>query len=243
MKGQKFITVSLIIPAYNEASKIENDIRQAENFFLSAKYSSEIIASVDGCTDDTVKIIKKLQKEYSNLHLIDGGPKNGKGTAIKKGVEIAKGKYVMFADAGYCVPFEYIKDGISKIKLGYDCSIASRAIKKSRILKKQPFYRQAGSYIFGLIVRRFIGIPRHIKDTQCGFKIYKNSVAKILYSELQTNTFMFDIEIILRAKKHRFKQITFPVRWKNDTDTKFNPISGSIKNLKDLYLIKTKYKL
>jgi dolichyl-phosphate beta-glucosyltransferase len=237
------LNLSIVIPAYNEEDKIEIDVREAFAYLRSKKMKGEVIVSTDGVTDRTNEIVKNLQKKFNNLHLIAYKKKIGKGGAIKKGVMMARGKYVMFSDAGYCVPFSYIDDGIKKLEEGYDCALASRASKTSKIKRKQPLYRRLGSKLFGLIVRNIIGVPKNIKDTQCGFKIYRNKVAKKLFSNLKTKSFMADIEIILRAKKNNYKMEQFPVEWKNDSDTKFNPISGSFINIKDLFKIKIKYKL
>jgi dolichyl-phosphate beta-glucosyltransferase len=235
--------LSLIIPAYNEENKIERDIREATKFFKKARIKAEIIVSTDGVTDRTNIIVKTLQKEFKELKLLSEKNKIGKGAAIKKGVFIASGKYVMFADAGLCVPFKFTKDGIAKIEEGYDCAFATRASKKSSITKSQPLYRKVGSKVFGFIVRTIMGVPKNIQDTQCGFKIYKNHVAKKLFAELGTKSFMFDIELILRAKKENYKMSPFPVQWSNDAETKFNPISGTITNFNELYNMKVHYRL
>lgn len=235
--------ISIIIPAYNEEKKIEKDISKIIFFLKKAKMNGEIIVSTDGVTDQTNNIVKKLQEEFKELKLLAEKEKIGKGAAIKKGVKIATGKYIMFADAGLCVPYKFIKDGIDKINEGFDAALASRASKKSIITKNQPAYRKIGSIAFGFLVRNVIGVPRNIKDTQCGFKIYKKNVAKKLFNDLRTEGFMFDIELILRAKKEKYKMAQFPVRWSNDTDTKFNPITGSIRNIKDLLKLKLIYKL
>jgi len=235
--------LSIVIPAYNEEKKIEKDIREAFNYFKKSKIKGEVIVSTDGVTDGTNDIVKKLQKKYSNLYLLAYKNKIGKGAAIKKGVAKARGKYIMFADSGYCVPYSFIANGIKKIDSGFDCALASRSTKKSQIKIKQPLYRRIGSKIFGLIARNILCIPNQIKDTQCGFKIYKNKIAKRLFLDLQTTSMMFDIEIILLAKKHGYKMASFPVEWKNDPDTKFNPLTGSVINFKDLYKIKLKYRL
>jgi len=235
--------ISLIIPAYNEEKKIEKDIREAYKFFNKEKMSAEIIVSTDGVTDRTNEIVKDLQKEFNTLELITKKKKIGKGAALKKGIMQASGKCIMFADAGLCVPYKFILDGLQKLEEGYECALASRASKKSSITKPQPLYRKIGSRIFGIIVRALMGIPENIKDTQCGFKLYKNSVAKKLFSNLKAESFMYDIEIILRAKKENYKMCQFPVQWKNDADTKFNPLTGSVRNFLELYRIKFEYKL
>jgi dolichyl-phosphate beta-glucosyltransferase len=93
------------------------------------------------------------------------------------------------------------------------------------------------------MIHSLLQIPSQIKDTQCGFKMYKKNVAIDIFSKLKTTKMMFDIEVILRMKKKKYKVASFPVTWKNDEDTKFDPMKGTLDNLYDLFLIKIKYKL
>ena len=232
--------LSLIIPAYNEEKKIERDIRLSFAYFKQQKIKGEVIVSTDGVTDNTNNIVKKLKKEFPDLMLITREEKIGKGAAIKKGVEIARGKYIMFADAGLCVPFKFINSGIKKLEEGYDMALGNRADRLTIIKIEQPLYRKVGSKIFSFIISSIMGVPPQIKDIQCGFKIYKRDVAKILFKDLVTNTMMFDLEHILRAKKYGYKIATFPVEWSNDPDTKFHPINSTIKIIKEIYDIKFK---
>lgn len=235
--------LSLIIPAFNEEKKIEKDVREAFSYFKKKKILGEVIVSTDGITDNTNRIVNNLRKEFPNLALLSKKEKIGKGAAIKRGALAAQGKYIMFADAGLCVPFKFIDVGIGKLGLGYDLALGSRTDKSAIIKRKQPFYRVLGSKIFSLLVEYVLGVPSHIKDTQCGFKIYKANVAKKLFKDLVTKTMMFDLEHILRAKKYKYQIATFPVEWSNDPDTKFNPLSGGIKLISEVYNIKFRLKL
>lgn len=235
--------LSLIIPAYNEERKIEKDIRKAFNYFRQKKIKGEVIISTDGVTDNTNKIVRNLKKDFSNLALLSKKEKIGKGAAIKRGVLSAQGKYIMFADAGYCVPFKFISPGMKKIEGGYDMALGNRGDRSTVIKVKQPSYRKVGSRVFGFLVKYVLGVPSHIKDTQCGFKIYKHDIAKKLFRDLETSGMMFDLEHILRAKKNNFKIAVFPIEWSNDPDTKLNPVSGSFKIFKEIYNIKLKLKL
>lgn len=235
--------LSLIIPAYNEEKKIEKDIRRAFLYFKQQKIHGQVIISTDGIKDNTNNIVLELKKEFPDLTLLARKEKIGKGAAIKRGVERATGKYIMFADAGYCIPFKFIKPGINKINEGYDLALGNRGDKSTIIKKKQPFYRSVGSKVFGFLVKYVLGVPSHIKDTQCGFKIYRRNTAKKLFKDLQTSGMMFDLEHILRAKKYGYRIGVFPIEWSNDPDTKFNPINGSLKILKDIYSIKLKHRL
>ncbi len=235
--------LSLIIPAYNEEKKIEKDIREAFNYFKQKKIYGEVIVSTDGVTDNTNKIVQNLKNEFPNLSLLYKKEKIGKGAAIKRGVKKASGKYIMFADAGYCVPYKFINVGIKKLEEGYDLALGNRGDNQSVIKVKQSLHRKIGSDAFGFLVKNILGVPLLIEDTQCGFKIYKHKIAKKLFSDLKTEGMMFDLEHILRAKKYNYKIAVFPVEWSNDPDSKFNPLVGTHKILLEIYKIKFKYKL
>lgn len=229
---------SLIIPAFNEENKIAKDISEAFKFFNKSKIKAEVIISTDGVTDKTNEIVKDLQKEFKDLKLIAVNKRVGKGAAIKKGVKIAKGQYIMFADSGLCVPFKYIKDGLKLLNSGFDLALASRAQKTSQIIQSQPTHRVIGAKVFKYLIKSFYGIPENINDTQCGFKLFKAKVAKDLFSSLKTKKMMFDLEIILRAKAKRYKMAEFPVEWKNDPDTKLHLFFGTLNIIEELILIK-----
>ena len=176
------------------------------------------------------------------MKLISRHERAGKGFAIKQAVKEARGKYIMFADAGLCISFHNVREGVKRLDKGFDFVLASRADKKSVIVKYQPFYRQLGAKIFGLIVRYLLGIPKNITDTQCGFKFFKNKIARKLFNNLRTRGLMFDIEIILLAKKYGLKITDFPVSWTADWDSKLS-LPGCLEIIKDLLVIKLKYKL
>ena len=97
--------------------------------------------------------------------------------ALKKGILAARGDYILFADAGLCVPYAYIKTGLELLQQNYDMAIGSRKHEQSEVIKQQPKYRQGGAKLFSWIVRRFIRI-KGVNDTQCGFKLFKKNVAK-----------------------------------------------------------------
>ena len=155
-------------------------------------------------------------------------PNRGKGYAIKTGVLQAQGKYILFADAGGCVPYEDIEEGLQLLEQGYDLSFGSRALADSKVLVRQPFYRRLGSKGFAFVVRYILGI-KDVRDTQCGFKLFRQDVARKLFDIQRTDGFMFDVEIVLNAKQHGYRLKEFPVRWSSDPDSRFKPIQGTIR--------------
>lgn len=211
--------LSVIIPAYNEEKRIVKTLEEIKKYLKD--FDHEVIVIDDGSTDTT--------STYSQISY----KKNmGKGYAIKKGVERAIGDLILFVDADNATPI----DELSKLlKIDADIVIGSRYLEESNIEKKQSFLRvfigRLGNFIIRLLV------VKNIKDTQCGFKLFKQNIAKELFSELQTYRFGFDIEILARAQKKGFKIVEVPITWLHNDNSRVRPIRDAVKTLSDLIKI------
>jgi dolichyl-phosphate beta-glucosyltransferase len=232
------LDLSIVIPAYKESAKIEKDIRAAADFLQSAGLRGEIIVVDDGSPDDTAERAAALGSSYSNLRVLSYQPNRGKGHAVRHGILRGRGRILMFADSGLCVPYEIAKVGLAMIEMDM-CDIAhgSRRMRGS-IVVAQPFYRQAGSRLFKLFIHTAMGLPLYISDTQCGFKLYRREVARALFEPAFTDGFMFDTEIIMRALQSKYRVLEFPVLWSNDADTRYDPVKGTLRNLRELVTLR-----
>ena len=229
--------LSLVIPAYNESSKIARDLEVLTGYLDGRGLSHEIIVVDDGSDDSTSKIVSGFADRRGNIVLLRNEKNRGKGYSVRKGVLASRGKYVAFLDAGLCVPPAEIGAALSYLRNGFDIVLGSRGLSDSRIVRRQPWYRIAGSRLHAQIVWRIMGLSS-IKDTQCGFKFFRREAARDLFAGLKTEGFMFDIELLGRAVREGFKIKEFPVQWANDPDTRFRPITGSFRNLMELMRIK-----
>ncbi len=232
--------LSIVIPAFNESAKIERDIVAAAKFLDDNHISGEIIVVDDGSPDDTAERAAALQSRYPNLLVFSYQPNRGKGHAVRYGVLRARGRIVLFADAGLCVPYDIAKIGIAMIEMEM-CDIAhgSRRMRGSMIVA-QPLYRRLGSRAYKFFIHAFMGIPLYISDTQCGFKLYRREVARALFEPAFTDGFMFDSEILLRALREGYRLLEFPVLWSNDPDTRFNPLRHTGRILRESIAIRFK---
>ncbi|MEO0143556.1 MAG: hypothetical protein ABIL49_00575 [candidate division WOR-3 bacterium] len=79
---------------------------------------------------------------------------------------------------------------------------------------------------------------REIKDTQCGFKGFREDVAEILFKKSKIDGFAFDVEILYLAIKHGYKIVQIPVHWKNDPRSKVNLLKDPLKMLKEITYIR-----
>ena len=223
--------LSVVIPCFNEARKIETDIRAALNYLSARPYSFELILVDDGSADGTAAILKNSPGARAICYL----PNRGKGHAVRTGMLAATGRYRLFADAGLCVPYSEIEKGLALLESGADVAIGSRKMAESQVVEQQTGYRRIGSSVFGLLVRNWMGL--RYSDTQCGFKLFTARAAERLFSASRIDGFMFDAETLINARKLGLTVREFPVEWRADPDSRYKPFSGSFRNLFELVRI------
>jgi len=232
--------ISIVIPVFNESKKITADLKAARSFLKQHAVEGEIIVVDDGSTDHTTVVIKRyIETSAGNIFLISYKPNKGKGFAVKSGILKARGDIILFIDSGNCVPYDDILPAIRMIEEGKtDIAHASRFLKKSMIMQPRSLNRSIISWSFREFIRRYAHLPDHITDSQCGLKVYRGEVAKTLYSELITDGFLFDVEVILRAKNKGYSIIEFPIHWTPDADSRLNPLKMGYKIRPELRKIK-----
>jgi len=232
--------LSIVIPAYNEAKKVAQDITSASQFLQTNELTGQIIVVDDGSSDNTTQIAEKTDvSPQVSLEVIRLDQNRGKGSAVRTGINHSEGQYVMFSDSGCCIPYEESLRGLDMIKKG-ECDIAhaSRKMPGTHIHRKQSLYRRLCSKIFHwFLVHDFKSLTT-LTDTQCGFKIYKGDIARALYVNCFTDGFMFDVEIIIRALKAGYRIKEFPVDWTCDRDSRLSPLRTSLHVLTELIKIK-----
>lgn len=233
------IELSIVIPAFREGRKIERDIRAAAAFLRRhVRGAGEICVVDDGSPDDTEQCARALMHDFPELRVFRHAPNRGKGYALRVGVAAARGRRIMFADAGGCVPYEDARAGLELVERGVPFAHGSRRIRGAVVARAQPWYRRVGSRVFRWLVGRCMGVPAVLRDTQCGFKVYDGDAARRVFDDCVTDGYMLDMELILRARRKGMEIREFPVRWRNDADSRFRPVRGSWRNLRDLVRIR-----
>ena len=240
------LDLSIVIPAFNEHHKVPRDVEAASHFLRDERLRGEIIVSDDGSEDGTAEAARRAGEELpaelrdSVMVRVIVAPENrGKGAAVRAGVLASRGRYVMFADSGVCIPFEQTLRGLELIRSG-QCKIAHASRKRvdSVITNPQPWHRRVFSRMFRTAVNTFVGLPYRLTDTQCGFKVYDGEVARALYGQCIDDGFLFDLETILRASHLGYRIAEFPVTWSCDPDTRLNPAKQAIRTFPELIKIK-----
>jgi dolichyl-phosphate beta-glucosyltransferase len=239
VKKKKHPELSIIIPLYNEGKRFPKSFKKIEDFFKKTKIDREYILVDDGSTDNTNKIISKLKSKYSIINLTH--PKNmGKGAALKLGVSKSNGKNIFFTDADLSTPIEEFEKLYKHLK-SHDMVIGSRRLQTSEVRIAQPFHRRFLGGIFYIIFSNFF--TKSVKDTNCGFKLYKGDIGRNMYSRIKNDRWGFDAELIFLADKLNFKIKEIPVLWLNDPFSRVSTLSASINTVSELVRIKLNYAL
>jgi glycosyltransferase involved in cell wall biosynthesis len=232
--------ISIIIPAYNESSRISRALTPTIEFLKKQAYESEIIVVNDGSKDNTTEIANSYLPLFKNIKVIEYSPNHGKGYAVKKGMMEAEGKYRLFMDADYAVPIEYLEMFLDEIKEN-DIVIGSRGVPGSVIEEHQNFIRESLAKMFGNLQHFVLNLP--IKDTQCGFKLFTNEAANTLFNLITLECSYFDAELLYIAYRKNMKIKQIPVKWKHDQETRLPIGMGrSIDLVKKLFQIRSRHK-
>lgn len=224
--------LSLILPAYNEVHTIAYTLDTVSKYLAAQSYAYEILVGVDGA-DGTRDVVEQLCAADPHLHVFGHTARCGKGRAVREGVEQARGVVIGFADADAKVPIGEIGQVLPWLANGYDVVIGSRRLAQSQIGRRAPLHRRLGSWMFARLVPWVAGV-RGLADTQCGFKFFRRPVAQDLFARLGVDGYMFDVEILGLAQilEYRIKEIG--VEWRDDGDTRFDPIRGTWTNFGEL---------
>jgi len=228
--------VSLILPAYNEAATIAGTIREAAGYFQSRSLTYEIIVAADG-DDGTRERALEVAAAGQPVRAIGHVERSGKGRGVREAAALANGAIIGYADADNKVPMEEFDRIRACFAEGYDVAIGSRAMRESRVERRQPLYRQLGGKAFGIVMHAMVGLPG-ITDTQCGFKFFTRAAAREIFPRQQIDGYMFDVEILVLARKLGYRIQQVPIRWRDDGDSRLQLIGGNLRNAIDICRIR-----
>ncbi|MGB0580645.1 MAG: dolichyl-phosphate beta-glucosyltransferase [Limisphaerales bacterium] len=212
-------SVLLLIPAYNEEERIEPTLREyAEYFRKNYDGPFRIVVVLNGCTDDTLKIVRQVGKKYPEIEADDIPDPIGKGGALIEGLKLAPDvDYIGYVDADGATPPDAFHQLLSRMDEAH-CVIGSRWMPDSVLHQVQPFYRRFASRVFHFIVEMLFWM--HVKDTQCPAKVVRREVVEKIYRHLRIADLAFDVNFVYSLKHANFEVLEFPVEWTDKVGSK-----------------------
>ena len=226
--------LSIIIPAHNEANRLPNTLEQVFAFLAKQSFTSEVIVVENGSRDDTLEVANNFLQQHANLRVIQNDWR-GKGLAIQRGVEEAKGEYLFLCDADLSMPIGEISKFIPPQLQNVDIAIASREAPGA-VRYDEPYYRHFTGRIFNMLIRLLV-LPT-LQDTQGGFKCIRAEVAHDIFRYQTLTGWAFDVEMLFIARHHRYQVVEIPIHWYYNADSKISVLRDSLRMFLDLLIIR-----
>ena len=225
--------LSIVIPAYNEETRLPDTLEQVGSFLTGQVYTSEVWVIDNNSTDQTSQIIQDFCQKYSNFKS-SFEEKPGKGAAVKNGMLQATGEFCFMCDADLSMPIEEVNRFIPPQLEGVDIAIASREAPGA-VRYDEPIIRHLGGRLMNYLIQLF-ALPG-LNDTQCGFKCFSSRAAKDLFNHQTLPGWSFDIELLFIARQRSYAIAEIPIPWYFHQESKVNAIRDAIKILLDIRTI------
>jgi len=224
--------LSLVIPMYNEVRRIASSVETVRAYLDALGKPYEIIVVDDGSTDGSAEALA----EVSGITVVSHKPNRGKGYTVRQGVLASKGEIVAFSDVDLSAPIEELSKLLDAIDSGADIAVGSRGLKTSQLGIHQSKFRELGGKSLNLIIRALA--VRGIKDTQCGFKLFRGDAARRIFDKCILDGWGFDVEVLRLARRMGYRIDEIPVRWNHCADSRIRPLQAGLQVLKDLFRIR-----
>jgi dolichyl-phosphate beta-glucosyltransferase len=199
-----------VVPAYNEENRLGATLPEIWAYLRARGDSFELIVVDDGSADRTEEVVKSFSCDHPGVKLISCGQNRGKGHAVRVGVLAARGEKVLFSDADLSTPIQEVENLLARLLEGSEIAIGSRAVAGAHLAVRQPWYRELAGRSFNLLAQR---VTPGLRDTQCGFKLFRRDAAHNIFSRMVEDGFGFDVEALHIAIRLGYRISEVPVRW------------------------------
>jgi dolichyl-phosphate beta-glucosyltransferase len=203
--------LSLVVPVYNEGARLERNLSRIAAYLAARPYSSELIVVEDGSSDGTKALAAEKLRGVPRSRLISFPSNRGKGFCVREGVLASHGRFVGFMDADLSVPLETLEPALRLLESEYDAVVGSRLEKGAMIRTDSSRLRGVWRALFHRLRRGLV--PSTIKDSQCGFKLFRREAARDVFSRSQIDGTMFDVEILAFLERSGRRVCELPVEW------------------------------
>jgi len=200
---------SLILPAYNEANRLEKCVKEAKKRLDNIGESYEIIIAEDGSTDGTDRVAARIVKKDKKIKHLHHDKKLGRGKAVTLAAKAARGDRVGFMDVDMATKIDFLDD-LVKYSRKYDVVTGSRYVPGAEL--DRPPLREFASKAYNLMIRILLGVELY--DSQCGFKAFSKKFIDKEMSKIKENSWAWDAAVLIHAIKSGYSFKEFPVVWK-----------------------------
>ena len=210
--------LSVVIPAYNEAQRLGRALQQIRDYADRAGRTVEVVVVDDGSTDGTAALAEAFEPGPLAVEVLRTDRNRGKGHAVRQGVLAARGEVILMSDADQSTPIHEVGKLLAWIDRGWDVAIGSRDMPDSILSPPQPWFRHLPGWILRAVRRRLM-LP-DIRDSQCGFKLFRRDAGQAVFRQVREDGFLFDCEVLGLAHRMGYRIREVGVVWCNDPDSR-----------------------
>lgn len=189
------IDLSIVIPAYKEADRIGKSLEKIADFLSDYPERTVEILVVSNCPDETAQEAAKKADLFEHFKVVDEKDRMGKGGAVRLGMYEGEGRYKLFMDTDLSTPLHHLKQVFKLIDENVEVAIGVRDLVKIH----KGFLRKTVTKLANLGAQILV-VPG-IKDTQCGFKLFRGDVAKEVFGRQTITEWSFDVELLAISRK------------------------------------------
>ena len=208
---------SIVVPLYNEEKRITPFLNELLKLINLENQLKEVIFVNDGSTDKSEKKLNLFKKKSKKIKIISLRKNKGKADALKEGILISKGDYIIFIDADNSINPLQIQNMVPFFGK-YDVIVGSRSHKNSKVF--QPLLRKLTSSLFNPYVNFLF--HTNIEDHLIGFKAFRKDIAKNIFKSIISKRWIFDVEIFFKLRKEGYTIKEIPIIWVHKDNSKMS---------------------
>jgi dolichyl-phosphate beta-glucosyltransferase len=213
-------SISIIIPILNEKERVRPCIEKLLSYCTSMRWDFELVFVDDGSGDGTTEIVESYNARHPNVKLLNLPKGLGKGGSIARTMLTQNFKEcVEFMDVDLSADPSELEKLLPYIE-DYDVVVGSRILRDGLQPVRRPFYRSLLSVSYSRLFRLLFRIQ--IYDPQCGFKVFRNNITRMLFYDIKTVGFAFDTELIVTAFAQGLRIKEVPINWTHGEFSKIN---------------------
>lgn len=201
--------LSILMPAYNEASSIAENVCETVETMHELGIEFEIIVIDDGSLDGTDTAASNALRAWpDHVRVVRCSRNEGKGNALVCGAAYSRGEYVAFLDADMDLHPEQLANFFAIMnERSADAVIGSKFHPQSKV--DYPPTRRVYSFLYYMLVRALFGLP--VRDTQTGIKLFRREVLDRVLPRVLVKRFAFDLELLANVHHLGYRIVEAPV--------------------------------
>jgi glycosyltransferase involved in cell wall biosynthesis len=210
-------TVAVVIPVYNEESRLAPSIERLVPFLTArCPCSWEVVIADNGSTDHTLEIARRLSERHSAVRVLHRHEK-GRGGALRQAWSESRAAVLSYMDVDLASDLAAFPRLIGRLLDGtIDLATGSRLLAPSST--RRSLKREIISRAYNLLVKTIF--HTRFSDAQCGFKAITRKAARELLPLVENNGWFLDTELLVLAETLGYRILDLPVRWREDAESR-----------------------